>query len=59
MDQSILAQQLSRSPGPRRLPRTDNEADGETITVDDATATSPTIGEEIFEVLKMYMAKSK
>jgi hypothetical protein len=59
MDQSILAQQLSRSPGPRRLPRTDNEVDGETITVDDATATSPTIGEEIFEVLKMYMAKSK
>ena len=61
-DPSILAQQLSRSPGPRaaatrRVHNTNDEDDGETATMDDGTTNSLTIGEEILQVLQMYMAK--
>ena len=64
LDPSILAQQLSRSPGPRAKARhvnqlaTTDEDDMETaVTMDDGTTNSLTIGEEILEVLQMYMAK--
>ena len=57
LDPSILAQQLSRSPGPRAAKRQMHDDDGETATLEDGTTNSLTIGEEILQVLQMYMAK--
>ena len=63
LDPSILAQQLSRSPGPRATtrrtqnPHTDDDDMETAITMDNGTTNSLTIGEEILEVLQMYMAK--
>ena len=57
LDPSILAQQLSRSSGPRAAKRQMHDDDGETATLEDGTTNSLTIGEEILQVLQMYMAK--
>jgi hypothetical protein len=63
LDPSILAQQLSRSPGPRARPtrtnnpRTDDDDMETAVTMDDGTTNSLTMGEEILEVLQMYMTK--
>jgi hypothetical protein len=63
LDPSILAQQLSRSPGPRTTPKnihhpqTEDDDMETAITMDDRTTNSLTIGEEILEVLQMYMTK--
>ena len=55
---SSLDQPPSRSPGPRAAKRQmQDDNDWETATLEDGTFNSLTIGEEILQVLQMYMAR--